>query len=253
MGSLPIQPQLDIDAANLLSDLQNQANDATLGHARAAMPGLSPYEMAQVANFEMNLATAQVSDSSRMLTDRGAKGGPDYLALQSFYVSSNDLAGGDVNGNPFNPSAMTLFNAWQGADDPNQASIARGALVFNARCTNCHNTPNVGNHSIDLKVRTGTSHPSVRYKGLPLYTLRNNATGQLTSTTDPGLALVTGKWADIGKFKVPVLRGLASRAPYFHNGMADTLHDVIGFYESLFGFTLSDEQRADLIAFLTSL
>jgi cytochrome c peroxidase len=249
----PIQPQLDLDAANLIADLQNQANDATLGHEQAMMPGLTAGERAEIANFEMNLATAQVSNRTGTLTAQGAQGGPDYLALQSFYVSINDSTGNDVHGNPFNPSAMTLFDAWRGSNDPNQAAIARGAAVFNARCTNCHDVPDVGNRSLDLKIKIGTSNASERYPGLPLYTLRNNATGQVTTTTDPGLALVTGKWADIGKFKVPSLRGLASRAPYFHNGLADTLDEVVSFYQSLFGFRLSDQARGDLIAFLTSL
>jgi cytochrome c peroxidase len=37
-------------------------------------------------------------------------------------------------------------------------------------------------------------------------------------TTDSGMGLISGKCADLGKFKVPRLNGLAARAPYFHNG-----------------------------------
>src|SRR5690242_21039738 len=55
------------------------------------------------------------------------------------------------------------------------------------------------------------------------YTLTNIKTGQVVQTTDPGIAMITGKWADIGKFKGPILRGLSARAPYFHNGSAATL------------------------------
>ena len=51
--------------------------------------------------------------------------------------------------------------------------------------------------------------------------------GTFTVSTDPGRAMVTGKCADIGKFKVPSLRGLPARAPYFHNGSADTLMEVV--------------------------
>jgi cytochrome c peroxidase len=252
-SAYPIQPQLDQDMANLIADLQGQANDATIGHSQMAVPGLTSDQQSQIVTYEMNLATAQVSNWTWNLTDQGAQGGPDYLALQSFYVSINDSTGNDVFGNPFNPSSMTLFDAWQGSSDPNQASIARGAGVFNARCTICHDAPNVGNRSLDFPIKTGVSDASQRYAGLPLYTLQNNNTGAIIATTDPGLAMVTGKWADIGKFKVPVLRGLASRAPYFHNGMADTLDDVINFYQALFGFQLNDQDRGDLIAFLTSL
>ena len=65
--------------------------------------------------------------------------------------------------------------------------------------------------------------------------------------------MVTGKWADVGKFKGPVLRALAARAPYFHNGLAATLDQVVDFYESRFSIGLTVEERADLIAFLRAL
>ena len=42
--------------------------------------------------------------------------------------------------------------------------------------------------------------------------------------------MITGKWADIGRFKGPILRALAARAPYFHNGSAATLEEVVEFY-----------------------
>ena len=72
-------------------------------------------------------------------------------------------------------------------------------------------------------------------------------------TTDPGLALLTGKWVDIGKFKGPILRGLAARAPYFHNGSAATLMDVVDFYDSRFNIGMSAGQKSDLVAFLSAL
>ena len=60
-------------------------------------------------------------------------------------------------------------------------------------------------------------------------------------------------YADLGKFKTPTLRGLAGRAPYFHNGIAPTLDSVVRFYEEHLGFVFTDAQRADLVAFLTAL
>jgi cytochrome c peroxidase len=65
--------------------------------------------------------------------------------------------------------------------------------------------------------------------------------------------MITGNCADIGKFKGPVLRGLAARAPYFHNGSAATLEDVVEFYDQRFGIGLTDQQKSDLIAFLNAL
>jgi cytochrome c peroxidase len=89
---------------------------------------------------------------------------------------------------------------------------------------------------------------------LPVITLRQKAApNQEISTTDPGRALVTGKWADIGKFKGPILRGLSARAPYFHNGSAAGLKEVIEFYNVRFGMGLTEREKADLVAFLGTL
>ena len=88
---------------------------------------------------------------------------------------------------------------------------------------------------------------------MPLYTLRNNATGATVRTTDPGRALITGKWADIGKFKGPILRGLMMRPPFFHDGSAATLTDVITFYNTRFSIGLTTQEQSDLLAFLQAL
>jgi cytochrome c peroxidase len=88
---------------------------------------------------------------------------------------------------------------------------------------------------------------------MPLYTLRHKVTGETLQTTDPGRALITGKWKDIGRFKGPILRALAARAPYFHNGMAGDLAAVVDFYDSRFGIGFTPSEKADLIAFLRAL
>jgi cytochrome c peroxidase len=84
-------------------------------------------------------------------------------------------------------------------------------------------------------------------------TLRNKTTGAVVQTTDPGRALITGSWADVGKMKGPILRGLSARAPYFHNGSANTLMDVVNFYDRRFGIGFTDQEKADLVAFLGAL
>src|SRR5262249_6440397 len=107
--------------------------------------------------------------------------------------------------------------------------------VIPGTCGTCHDSPNVGNHSVAAPLDLGLTDASRRTPALPLYTLRNVATGARVQTTDPGRALVTGRWKDIGRFKGPILRGLAARAPYFHNGSAATLEDVVHFYNDRFG------------------
>jgi cytochrome c peroxidase len=88
---------------------------------------------------------------------------------------------------------------------------------------------------------------------MPLYTLRNKATGETVQTTDPGRALITGKWRDVARFKGPILRGLAARPPYFHNGLAADLAEVVDFHDTRFAMGMTAQERADLVAFLRAL
>ena len=88
---------------------------------------------------------------------------------------------------------------------------------------------------------------------MPRYILRNKATGVTIQTTDPGRALITGRWSDIGRFKGPMLRALSARAPYFHNGMASDLQAVVEFDDTRFGIGFTPQEKSDLIAFLRSL
>ena len=112
----------------------------------------------------------------------------------------------------------------------------------------------VGDHSVPAPLRIGIDAASpvggLDVSGLPVYTLRHKVTGETKVTTDPGRALITGKWQDVGRFKGPILRGLAGRAPYFHNGSARDLAAVVDFYDQRFGIGFTDAEKADLVAFL---
>jgi cytochrome c peroxidase len=72
-------------------------------------------------------------------------------------------------------------------------------------------------------------------------------------TSDPGRALITGKCSDLNHIKGPILRGLAARAPYFHNGAAADLSQVVSFYNERFSMGLTPRQKSDLAAFLAAL
>ncbi len=65
--------------------------------------------------------------------------------------------------------------------------------------------------------------------------------------------MISGKWNDIGRFKGPILRALATRAPYFHNGSAKDLHGAVEFYDTRFGMALTPDEKSDLVAFLRTL
>jgi cytochrome c peroxidase len=72
-------------------------------------------------------------------------------------------------------------------------------------------------------------------------------------TNDPGKALVTGLCSGFNRIKRPILRGLAARAPYFHNRAAANLREVVNFYDQRFSMQLTEEQKSELVAFLNSL
>ena len=129
-------------------------------------------------------------------------------------------------------------------------------------CGTCHDTPNVGNHSVKAPLNIGVANagtgspPALDIHGLPVFTIwctSGPLAGQMFEVTDPGRALISGKCVDIGKVKGPILRGLAARAPYFHNGSAATLADVVEFYDQRFDIGFTDQQKADLVAFLSAL
>ena len=107
--------------------------------------------------------------------------------------------------------------------------------------------------SVPHLFNTGVAAAVLRTPDLPLYTFRNSNSGATLQVTDPGAAVQSGKWEDIGKFKVPGLRALAARPPYFHNGSAPTLQAVVGFYDRRFAMGLNPQERADLAAFLQTL
>jgi len=147
---------------------------------------------------------------------------------------------------------------------------ALGVASINGTCTTCHDSPNVGHHSRPLPLDIGLSHVTTYESNpqviaalgqlstpdLPLFRVECQTgplAGTVRYTSDPGRALISGKCGDIGRLKGPILRGLAARAPFFHNGAAATLKQVVEFYNLRFQMGLTDQEKADLEAFLKSL
>jgi hypothetical protein len=269
------------------NDLMHQAVDATLGHAQAMVPGLTTEQEAGILEFETGLSFAQEVDSNAgRLDSAGAIGGAEAIPGFAAYFGINDNFGDYKTGAPFTADIFSLYNAWAGYDDATpRAAIARGQALFNSKpitisgvaglngslglpasfsgtCGTCHDAPEGGDHSVPAPLNIGVADASRRTSDMPLYTLQCNATGisahhcspgQQAQTTDPGRSLITGAWADIGKFKGPTLRGIAARAPYFHNGSVSDLGGVVDFYDTRFGIGFTSQERSDLIAFLGSL
>ena len=275
--------------ASIHFDLADQANGATTGHAQAAQP-LTPAQAEAIVGFESSLFTAQVFDNDAgNLTARQALGGPIELSRSAFHFGINDVVSGDyTTGALFDPNVFRMYASWNvvGHHEPDpgeavdrsiaRASVARGEVLFNTKpiaiagvsglndelnasvipgtCSTCHDTPNAGSHSIPAPLDIGISDASRRTPDMPLYALRHTSVPfEIVHTTDPGRALITGRWKDIGRFKGPTLRGLATRAPYFHNGSAADIGAVVDFYDQRFGIGFTAEEKHDLVAFLRTL
>jgi hypothetical protein len=170
----------------------------------------------------------------------------------------------------------------------------RGKRVFQKSCMSCHNTPNVFNNISNVEpLGNGERLPSdpvvapsvgrmfnVGVSERNLHGLRftrdlgagsfapvviplaneDGSTNHHTVTMDIGLAATTGRTEDIGRFKVPQLRGVVNNAPYFHDNSAYTLEEVVDYFNSphynnskdgrRFPIRLNARERADLLELL---
>jgi cytochrome c peroxidase len=151
-------------------------------------------------------------------------------------------------------------------------SAKRGETLFfseRLQCFHCHGGVNFTDDSADTRTRL----VPVSFHNTGLYNIHGtgdyppNNTGVFDVTHDPD---------DMGKFKAPTLRNVAVRAPYMHDGSVATLDAALDHYRAggrtiasgpyagngslnrhkdplIAGFTLTAQERRDLIAFLNSL
>jgi cytochrome c peroxidase len=144
-------------------------------------------------------------------------------------------------------------------------------LFFSERleCFHCH----LGTFFSSASDWQGKASPEVDYMNTGLYNI--GGTGAYPEN-NRGLMDATQKLQDMGRFKAPTLRNIELTAPYFHDGSAATLDDVIDHYAAggrtitsgpnagvgsaspyknsfVQGFELAPAERAALIAYLRSL
>ena len=238
----------------------------------------------QGAAFLMDLFFAQAKDDRAGRLDiAGAKGGPENVYLQPYTVGANDIL------DPaFTRKVFDIYDAWAVYDRDNghsdcrhdrgrgsaRASIYRGQELFNnfefaisgvpgfndvmgqdtvmGTCSTCHNVPNMGGHAVFRLMDIGTTLPENCDPRIPMVTVQHKTTGETRTLCDMGRG-GNGTWADLGKFRVPPLRGLAARAPYFHDGQAKSIAAAIRYHQKRFDIGMSHRQRQDLEAFLGAL
>lgn len=240
--------------ATLMADareatLESQAISAIFGHEQATAHPTAE-QLSQIVAFERQVFTAQSADlRGGLLTgsDAPALLGPDNVA-----------EGKAVN---LREAALLSFAAWKNPSDERiqdiqlefRQSAARGSELFfhktfalpggtRSTCASCHNE-GLATGAMNI----GTTDPEPR---TPLPVFRLTCKDRTLETTDPGRALITGRCADAGAIVMQQFRGLAARAPYFSNGSARTLGDVIDFYDRRFAIGLTKQERQDLLSFL---
>lgn len=187
-----------------------------------------------------------------------------------------DIAAGEIL---FNTRPITITGV-RGLNDNGAVATALGVSLpiasFQGTCTTCHDSPNVGDHSLPLPLDIGLAHDAgaehdpaisnalsqLTLADVPVYEIDGcpdpfAAPGDTQAvpvyTTDPGKALLTGACGDVNRLKGPILRGLPARAPYFHNGSARNLNEVLDFYNQRFQMDLTSTEKRQIIAFLNSL
>jgi len=153
---------------------------------------------------------------------------------------------------------------------------------FLGTCSRCHNNGNVGNDAFNDPKHLGigdnsyinaiqspngtTTLPMVPDQpvfsflcpvgSIPYFSNPVTVSGVTYDqylTSDPGVGWITGKCADLGKFKVSSLRGIGARPPFFHGGQAATMRDVVVFYNNRFNMGLNAQDIQDLVNYMNSL
>jgi cytochrome c peroxidase len=247
------------DGVTLMADgrapsLEAQAAEAARAHEEAqSAPG--PDVLRRIVEFEKQIFTAQNSDIRGGLlsaADGSVALGPNNLALSKAGGLSGELLSFDVWKGPNVPGDAALQRDFR-------ASVARGSEVFfhrkfqtggapessEATCSTCHSSGS----SRWMDIGTANVTEATASRDLPLFRVTCTS-GRVIYTQDPGRALITGKCADVGLIVMQQFRGLAARAPYFSNGSAPTLRDVIDFYNRRFGIGYTEAERRDLLNFL---
>jgi hypothetical protein len=235
-------------------------------------------QLNQIIAFESQVYAAQIYDNSAK--DLVEANGPGALGPMNLF---REMAG--VLNSPTKP-VFLFFDQWKNQTEFRQ-SVARGNDIFLNRtfwvrdvahinsiglgnpakrsCAVCHNAVMSGMDRAPGWVDLGTTNfptwtepKTWNEEGeLPVFklTCRPEAKphpflGRTIYTSDPGRALITGKCADIGAITMGQFRGLAARAPYFANGSAKNLIELVDYYDRRFDMRLTAQEKEDLVNFL---
>ncbi|MFN8357206.1 MAG: hypothetical protein U0Y10_22310 [Spirosomataceae bacterium] len=271
---------------------KQQAVDAYFGHLEGHN-GLTPAQQKQIVDFENKLFMAQSHDKwGSPLVEKGEPAGLGPKAMQEGNVHILANNNRDPIFHWFNtwkkPASMSQHLTAE--QKTFRESVARGNDIFMFRefwindvthinslglgnpvrrtCATCHNgqmtAQDLAPGWVDLGTTnypTWTENTISNLKSdLPIFKCTCNKDaqphpylGRVIYTTDPGRALISGKCIDIGSIVMQQFRGLAARPPYFSNGSAKTLLELVDYYDRRFNMKLNEQEKTDLVNFLSVL
>jgi len=186
--------------------------------------------------LEMNHSKAGVISAvqnSDYAADFQAQFGADIFDdVDTAYINVSEAIAEFERGDTLSPFS-SKFDAAQSGDYTFTAAESRGQVVFNDRnkgdCRRCHST-NTG-----TEIFTDFSYRNIgiqRNENNPFYDLDATLNPDGSLFTDLGLGAVINDATHNGRFRVPTLRNIALTAPYMHNGVFNTLEEVINFYNT---------------------
>jgi cytochrome c peroxidase len=171
-------------------------------------------------------------------------------------------------------SANSPYDRYRYGGDPAaiSESAKRGEALFFSEELECHHCHG-GINFTDAVVHERLARPEVAFHNTGLYNIDGRGAYPPRNT---GVREITSRPEDMGRFRTPTLRNVALTAPYMHDGSVASLEAVLDHYAAggrtipdgplagsgrrsplkdvfVSGFSMTPQQRADLLAFLNSL
>lgn len=262
--------------------LEAQAAEAALNHMRVHA-SLSEEQIDQIVAFESQIYVAQ--DWHKIGGSLIEKGAPPALGPMALVNGESILPGNNWT----NPVFLS-FDAWRDAPGETEEqrkfreSVARGYDIFFLRpmwirdvawfssigmgnpykrtCAICHSVHLAGNNISPGLMDLGVNNLDlgIDMPDLPVFKVTCKADvlphpylGREFLTYDPGRALVTGKCIDVGSLVMQQMRGMSARAPFFSNGSAKTIREVVDYYDTRFEMEMTEQEKQDLTNFMSVL
>lgn len=271
-----------------VTSLRMQNENALHEHMQSTI-GWTQEQLDELLEFQRKIHVAAAYSNGA--GDLDEPGGPKGLGINSIVTGTSHMSGTDLDTGTFflmdqwrpggekagKNAAQREFRASvvRGYDlfflKPFYISETRGITdirlgsPFKQTCGFCHNTQLTGHDNVPGWMDIGTQNfPETMHADkshvLPMFKVTCKASarphpylGRTIYTRDPGRALVSGKCADVGNVVMQQFRGIAARPPYYINGSAKTLRDMIDFYDRRYKIGYTEQEKTDLVNFFSVL